>query len=210
MEAGTPLPPSLLGYNEDLAQYGQAYDPAKAKSLLVEAGFVQGADGGWQKDGKKLSGKLLTSNRAPNETIATVLQSQLKAIGVPVEIQQLDSAAVMKASTEGAFDLILWRYDWNDPDALNIYLSSKRIRQTNRVFYSNKQADELLDRGLREFDPEKRSQIYQEAQKIILTDAPWQPLYHPMEGMVARARVQGLKIGSLGRTLVNDVTLGGS
>lgn len=210
MEAGTPLPPSLLGYNKDLAQYGQAYDPAKAKSLLVEAGFVQGADGGWQKDGKKLSGKLLTSNRAPNETIATVLQSQLKAIGVPVEIQQLDSAAVMKASTEGAFDLILWRYDWNDPDALNIYLSSKRIRQTNRVFYSNKQADELLDRGLREFDPEKRSQIYQEAQKIILTDAPWQPLYHPMEGMVARTRVQGLKIGSLGRTLVNDVTLGGS
>lgn len=210
IEAGTPLPPSLLGYNQELASYGQGYDPARAKALLAEAGFTQGPDGGWQREGKKLTGKLLTSTRSPNEAIATVLQSQLKAIGIPIEIQQLDSAAVMKASTEGAFDLLLWRYDWNDPDALNIYLSSSRLRQTNRVFYSNKQVDALLERGLRELDPEKRGPIYQEAQKTILTEAPWQPLYHPMEGMVSRNRVKGLGVGSLGRMLVNDVTLSGN
>ncbi len=207
MVAGTPLPPGLLGYDQSLRSYGQGYDPAKAKAVLSEAGFTQGSDGVWQKDGRKLGGKLLTSNRAPNEAIATLIQSQLKAIGVPVEIQQLDSSAVMKASTEGAFDLILWRYDWNDPDALNIYLGSSRIRQTNRVFYSNKQADDLFARGLREFDAEKRAQIYQEAQKIILKDAPWQPLYHPMEGLVYRDRVSNLVISSLGRMLVNDVVL---
>ncbi|MGE5619622.1 MAG: ABC transporter substrate-binding protein [Sphingomonadaceae bacterium] len=209
IEAGTPLPPSLLGYNKELASYGQGYDVAKAKALLAEAGFTQGSDGNWQRGGKKLGGKLLTSTRSPNEAIATVIQSQLKAIGVPVEIQQLDSAAVMKASTEGAFDLILWRYDWNDPDALNIYLSGKRVRQTNRVFYSNPQVDALLEKGLRELDPQKRAQIYEEAQKIILAEAPWQPLYHPMEGMVFRDRVKGIKVGALGRMLVNDVTLSG-
>jgi peptide/nickel transport system substrate-binding protein len=139
-----------------------------------------------------------------------VLQSQLKAIGVPVEIQQLDSSAVMKATTEGAFDLLLWRYDWNDPDALNIYLSTSRIRQTNRVFYSNPTVDALFEKGLREVDPTKRGQVYEEAQKLILADAPWQPLYYPMEGMVSRNRVQGLKVGSLGRMLVNDVTLSGN
>lgn len=210
IEAHTLLHPSLLGHNPDLKSYGQEYDPSKARALLAEAGFTQAPDGSWHRDGKKLAGKLLTSNRAPNESIATVLQSQFKAIGVPVEIQQLDSAAVMKATTEGAFDLLLWRYDWSDPDALNIYLSGKRIRQTNRVFYSNKQVDDLFEAGLREFDPEKRSQIYQEAQKILLAESPWQPLYHPMEGMVMRNRVQGVKIGSLGRMLVNDVTLSGS
>ncbi len=105
-----------------------------------------------------------------------MLQSQLKAIGVPVEIQQLDSAAVMKATTEGAFDLLLWRYDWNDPDALNIYLSSKRIRQTNRVFYSNKQVDALFERGLREFDPDEAG-----------TDLPGGPEDHPDRGPLAAA-----------------------
>jgi peptide/nickel transport system substrate-binding protein len=207
IEAGTPLPPSLLGYDQSLKSYGQGYDPAKAKAMLSEAGFAQGADGSWQKDGKKLSGKLLTSNRAPNEALATLLQSQLKAIGVPMEIQQLDSAAVMTASTQGSFDLLLWRYDWNDPDALAIYLGSSRIRQTNRVFYSNKQVDDLLSQGIREFDVQKRAALYQEAQKTILAEAPWQPLYYPMEGLVYRDRVNGIVLSSLGRMLVNDVTV---
>ncbi len=210
IEADTPLPPSLLGYDQSLKSYGQGYDPARAKALLAEAGFTQGGDGSWQRDGNKLSGKLLTSTRSPNDAIATVLQSQLKAIGVPVEIQQLDSAAVMKASTEGAFDLILWRYDWNDPDALNIYLSSSRLRQTNRVFYSNPKVDALLKQGAEELDPAKRAPLYGEAQKLILSDAPWQPLYHPMEGMVFSNRVKDLKVGSMGRMLVNDVTISGN
>lgn len=206
-EAFTPLTPSMLGYDESLKAYGQEYDPAKTKALLIEAGFTQAADGTWERDGQKLAGKLLTSTRAPNEAIATVLQSQLQAVGVPVEIQQLDSAAVMAATSEGAFDLLLWRYEWNDPDALNMFLSTSRIRSTNRSFYSNPQADELFEQGLRELDEEKRKEIYIEAQKIILTDAPWQPLYIPVEAMIVRDRVQGLKVGALGRMLVNDVTI---
>ncbi|HEX2987542.1 MAG TPA: hypothetical protein VHS06_05160, partial [Chloroflexota bacterium] len=95
------------------------------------------------------------------------------------------------------------------PDALNIYLSSFRIRQTNRVFYSNPKVDALFEKGLREMDEAKRGQIYEDAQKQILADAPWQPLYYPMEGMVSRDRVQGLKVGAMGRMLVNDVTLSG-
>lgn len=206
-EASALVHPSLLGYSDELKSYGQQYDPEKAKELLKGAGFTQASDGSWERGGTKLGGKLLTSTRSPNEQIATVIQSQMKAIGVPVEIQQLDSAAVMKASTEGAFDLLLWRYDWFDPDALNVYLSSKRIRQTNRVFYGNPEVDALLAKGLAEYDPEKRAQIYVDAQKLLLEEAPWTPLYHPMEGLVTRNRVQGTVIGSMGRLLLNDITL---
>lgn len=208
-QADTLLAESVLGYGPEVKNAGQAYDVSKAKALLAEAGFKQEADGSWVRNGQKLAGRLLTSTRAPNDAIATVLQSQFKAIGVPVEIQQLDSAAVMKATTEGAFDLLLWRYEWNDPDGLNIFLSTSRIRQTNRVFYSNPKADALFEQGLREFDQEKRAKVYQEVQKIVLADAAWQPLYHPVEAMVYRNRVQGIKVGALARMLVNDVTLNG-
>ncbi len=206
--ADTLLSPSMLGYSEEVKQYGQAYDVAKAKALLAEAGFKQEADGSWQRNGQRLAGKLLTSTRAPNDAVATVIQSQLKAIGVPVEIQQLDSAAVQKATSEGAFDLLLWRYEWNDPDGLNIFLASNRIRQTNRVFYGNPKVDALFEQGLREFDNGKRAAIYVEAQKLILADAPWQPIYNPVDGLAYRTRVQGIKIGALGRLLLNDVKLG--
>ncbi len=205
--ANTLLPPTLGGYNADLAKFGQGYDPAKSKQLLQEAGFTQAADGSWQRDGKRLGGTLLTSTRAPNDVIATVLQSQLKAVGVTVEIQQLDSAAVMKATTDGAFDLLLWRYDWNDPDVLNMYLSTSRIKQTNRTWYGNPQADVLLESGAREMDPKKRNQIYYDAQKLLLTESPWQPLYIPVEGMAIRNRVTGVGVGAMGRMLMNDATI---
>jgi peptide/nickel transport system substrate-binding protein len=204
LKAFAPLPPTLPGFDPSLAQHALGYDPAKAQTLLSEAGFTKGSDGAWAKGGQPLKAALLTSNRAPNDTIASLLQSQLKAIGVPAEIQQLDSKAVMDATAAGKFDLLLWRYDWNDPDALNIYLGSDRIGGANRVAYSNPAVDKLLAAGARELDEAKRKKLYVEAQKLILADAPWQPLYVPLDVLAFSKRVEGARAGYMGRLLVND------
>ena len=115
--------------------------------MLKQAGFTQTSDGGWERDGKKLEGKLLTSNRSPNEEIATVTpepaEGHRRAGGDPAA----RLAAVMKATTEGAFDLLLWRYDWFDPDALNVYLSSAAHPADQPGVLSNKQVDALFQRG---------------------------------------------------------------
>lgn len=202
--AYTPLPPTLLGFDPALKEYELGYNPGKARELLQEAGFEATADGGWQRDDQPLTALLLTSNRAPNEAIATLLQSQLQAIGVPVEIQQLDSKAVQEATNQGAFDLLLWRFEWNDPDGLRIFLGSDAIGSTNRTFYSNPDVDALLAAAAHELDPAARHDLYVQAQQVILQDAPWQPLYNPVDVMAAREAVQGVKIGYMGRMLVND------
>jgi peptide/nickel transport system substrate-binding protein len=202
--AYAPLPPTLPGFDPALKEYELGHDIEKAKALLAEAGFTAGSDGGWTRDGQPLSAVLLTSTRPPNDAIATVIQSQLQEIGVPVEIQQLDGKAVMDAATEGKFDLLLWRYDWNDPDALNIFLGTDRIGSTNRVAYSNPQVDVLLQQGAQEMDQEKRNQIYVEAQKLIMVDAPWQAIYNPIDLMAISKDVEGLKLGFMGRMLAND------
>jgi len=204
VKAFAPLPPTLPGFDPSLAEHELTYDPARAQALLAEAGFARGGDGAWTKGRQPLKTVLLTSNRAPNDAIAALLQSQLKAIGVPAEIQQLDSKAVMEATAAGKFDLLLWRYDWNDPDALNIYLGSGRIGSTNRVAYSNPAVDKLLAQGARELDETKRAALYVEAQKLILADAPWQPLYVPLDVLAFNTRVQGAQVGYMGRLLLND------
>lgn len=204
IKAFAPLPPTLPGFDPSLAEHELGYDPAKAQALLAEAGFSKGSDGAWTKGGQPLKGVLLTSNRPPNDTIASLLQSQLSAIGVPVEIQQLDSKAVMDATAAGKFDLLLWRYDWNDPDALNIYLGSDRIGSTNRVAYSNGAVNALLTQGAREMDEARRKALYVEAQKLILADAPWQPLYVPLDVLAINTRIEGARIGYMGRLLLND------
>ena len=203
-QAFSLLPPGYPGFEPALKEYELGYDPEKSKTLLMEAGFEQQGDGTWERDGEVLEGLLLTSTRAPNEAIATLLQSQLKAIGVPVEIQQLDSRAVMAATSEGAFDLLLWRYGWNDPDALNIFLSSPRIGTTNRVGYGNPEFDALVDKGAHELDEETRINLYIDAQKIALQDAAWQPLYNPLNVMAMSENVQEAKLGHMGRLLLND------
>lgn len=208
-EAFAPLSPTLPGFDPALKSNELGYDPARAKALLTEAGFAQGADGVWARGKERMSGLLLTSSRAPNDAIAAVLQSQLKAIGVPMEIRQLDSAAAMDASSKGQYDLLLWRYDWNDADVLNIYLGSANIGRTNRVFYSNKAVDDLLVTAGRTMDDKARNQMYVEAQKLIMADAPWQPLYVPIDVTVIRSRVQNAVMGPMGRVLLNDARVTG-
>lgn len=207
-KAFAPLPPTLPGFDPSLEEYELGYDPQKSESLLREAGFEQNESGQWEREGQLLEGTLLTSTRAPNGEIATILQSHLAAIGVDIEIRQLESRAVMQATGEGQFDLLLWRYGWSGPDALNIFLSSDRVGRTNRVAYSNPEVDSLLDQADHELDDETRLDLYLEAQQIILQDAPWQPLYYPVSILAIRDRVEGAKLGHMGRLLLNDAQIG--
>ena len=206
--AYAPVSPSLFGFDESLKQYELGYDPEKSAALLQEAGYTRQDDGSWvNANGEKLAVKLLTSTRPPNEALAVVIQSQLQAIGVPVEIKQLESSAAMEAAASGDYDVMLWRYDWSDPDVLNIYLSSARIGRTNRQFYSNEQVDELLQKGAVEMDNAVRKDLYVQAQQRILQDAVWQPLYIPKDFIAIRSNLDGVIVGSMGRLLMNDVTL---
>ncbi len=202
--AHAPLAETLPGYDPVLKQYELGYNPARAEDLLVEAGFTRDANGVWVRGDTRLEATILTSTRAPNGAIATVLQSQFKAIGVPVEIQQLDARAVLQAGTQGDYDLMVWRYGWNDADVLNIYLSSDRIGSTNRFFYSNEQVDTLFEEAMHTLDEDKREQLYIDVQKIILQEAPWQPLYMPVDVLAFNKRVDDIVVGAMGRVLLND------
>ncbi len=202
--AFAPLAPTLPGFDAALKEHELGFDPEKSKALLEDAGFVQSVDGVWTKDGEALTVTMLTSTRPPNQALATVLQSQLKAAGVQVDIQLLDSAAAQEAAGQGNFDLLLWRYDWNDADVLRVYLSTARIGRTNRNFYSNPQVDALLDQAAAEMDEAARNALYLEAQQMILEDAPWQPLYTPKDYMAIRKDVDNVVMGPMGRMMLND------
>lgn len=203
--AFAPLAPTLPGFDPSLQEYELGFDLEKTAQLLTEAGYTRDASGAWSKDGRPLTARLLTSTRPPNQALATVLQSQFKAAGVQVEVVQLDATAVQEALAQGDYDLMLWRYDWNDADVLRVYLSSARIGRTNRNNYSNPQVDALLEQAAAELDDAARDALYLEAQQLILQDAPWQPLYTPKDYMAIRKDVTGVVMGPMGRMLVNDV-----
>ena len=86
--ANQPLPPSMPGYDTDYKGY--AYDVAKAKALLAEAGHPDG-----------FNTELFANNTDPNPRIAQAIQQDLAAIGITANIQSLAQANVIAAGGNG-------------------------------------------------------------------------------------------------------------
>ncbi|HAP31675.1 MAG TPA: hypothetical protein DCQ14_01275 [Firmicutes bacterium] len=83
-------------------------DPAQAKELLAQAGWLPGAGGILQKEGKPLQVRLLYSTIRPEDDyLASIIQQQLKEIGVELTITQLESGALFAALAERDFELII-------------------------------------------------------------------------------------------------------
>mgnify|MGYP000053032784 CR=1 FL=1 len=206
--AFSPLAPTLPGYDASLKDSAPAYSPEEAEKLLLEAGFEK-SDGRWvnKETAQELSLEILTSTRAPNEAIATVIQEQLQRAGITVSIKLLESNAASELAAKGEYQTMLWRYDWNDADVLNVYLSTSRIGRTNRSFYSNPALDEILEAAAMEMNDQKRNELYSEAQKILIQEQPWIPIYSPKDYLVIRNTIVDYIVGPMGRLVLTDAWL---
>lgn len=200
----TPLPPSVPGYDETLKELSPAFDVEASKTLLDEAGWAEGDDGIREKDGTKLQPQLYTSTSATLGQLATLLQGQLRLVGIDVVINQLETAALLDFTPKGEHDMLLLSWGWSDPDVLFLFLSTERMGSSNRVHYSNPDFDALLLEGQQTLDQEARMAVYRQAQEILLEDLPWVPLYMPITKTAVNKRVQGLQVFPTGGFLKND------
>jgi peptide/nickel transport system substrate-binding protein len=203
----TALPPSIMGYNEELADLMPHFDPDAARALLEEAGWVPGDDGIVEKDGKPLKLVMYCTTSTTRAQTATLMQAQLRNVGIDVEITQLELAALLDFTPQGDHDMILLGFVWGEPDALSLFLSTDRIGASNDAHYSNPKFDELLKLGQQELDTEKRLPHYYEAQKILIEDLPWVPVFMPINKTAVSNRVKGIKIFPTGGLLLNDASI---
>ncbi len=189
-----PIAESIQGYDVNLKQYELRYDPAKARAMLDDLGYKPGPDGLRRTpDGRPFQPSLYTTTSDTHGKIATLLQAQMKAAGVDMQIKQLESGALLAATPKAEHDFYLNGYSWNEPDMFSLFLSCDRVKSSNRVLYCNPDLEKLIKAGRTELDQTKRMQIYFDAQKLTLQEAPWQPLYMSVSKVAASARIQGLK-----------------
>ena len=157
---------------DDLQSY--EYDTERAATLLSEAGWERDGDVR-RKDGQDLQLTLWTYNDRPTlSDVATVLQSQLGAVGFDIEVQVTEWGALNEAKQDGDFDVFagFWTFYGSppDPDTLtNFYHSEQNILDSP---YQNAEVDELLESGRTTFDESERAEIYNEVQEIVMTDVP--------------------------------------
>ncbi len=175
-------------YNNDLKT--PAYDPKKAADLLAEAGWWDSdGDGILDKDGKKLEFEILTREMPPTMPAiqhCLLVQSNLKKLGIKVEVRKLEWTAFLDKVEKGDFDVC--RLGWalssppNTQDNFQIWHSSSIGEAgSNHIAYSNKEVDDILVKIRRELDEKKRTEMQKRFQQIIHDDQPYIFLWMPAE-----------------------------
>ncbi|HWM88077.1 MAG TPA: ABC transporter substrate-binding protein [Kofleriaceae bacterium] len=191
-----PLPPEQWGYHKASVTY--PYDPARARELLAEAA----ADGHFDPSRvHRLYAPSTPRAYMPEpEVIARVLQSNLAAVGLKVELIIQDKDRHGETTERGDHDLCLfgWTSDNGDPHNF-LYLlfdmeSTKPGVAQNLAFYKDVEVHHLLVGAQLTTSRARREALYRRAQERIALDAPWVPLAHSRLAVAARVDVGGISV----------------
>lgn len=153
----------------DYAPYGQ--DLERARQLLVDAGYPDGFE----------MELLPTTQYGETVRAAQVLQQQLAEIGIDATINAPEWSEWLEL--EGNFMYDAYICNWNgliDADQY-YYLQHRSDQVFNFTGYSNSEFDELVDQGRSMSDFDARYEIYEQANQILVDDAPYIYMYNKQE-----------------------------
>jgi len=192
-----PLRPGTWAYTDKVKRY--AYDPAKAKLLLAEAGWKdRNGDGILRnKEGQPFSFTIRTNQgNDERKKAAELIQQRLKEIGVQTDIQTIEWAAFLKEYIrQKRFEAIVLGWGTtSDPDQYPIWHSSQNgAEQLNSISYANPEVDALLEKGRATCHQSERVAVYHRIQEILADDQPYVFLYYPDSLWAVASRVRGIK-----------------
>ena len=174
-----PVQPVSWAHNPNIRRY--AFDPARAKALLDEAGWKDSnGDGIRDKDGQRLAFTMITqAGFAVRENVAQVLQRQFKDVGVEAAVQLHDGTSISKLWFEGKFHAMLhWWQLPADPE-LTLFFAKDRMPPAGRNinYVSDDQLTALVYAADRTVDQAARAKILADAQARIADLAIEIPLY---------------------------------
>ena len=190
LEANGVVPKGLFSYDETFK--GLSYDPNLSKKLLADAGHA---------DGKGLPPLVLyfREQQPDLRKTAEVIKEQLGAVGIPVTLNEMEWGAYLHLNEQKKMDMfhMRWGADYLDPqNFLSLLLTTHGSE--NYTGYSNPQYDALCARADAESDIAKRTELYRQAEKIVVDDAPWVPLYYQKDLELMKPYVTGVRDMLLG------------
>lgn len=172
-------------YNQAIKPY--PYDPKRALELLNEAGWTDhDGDRILDKDGVPFEFEFVISAGSKfAEQLATILQENLKQVGIKMRIRKLEWAVFIQKIDAREFDACTlgWSLGW-DSDPFQVWHSSQVDKGSNFVGFVNEEADRIIVEARQEFDEVKRRQMYRRFHEIIHEEQPYTFLF-TLEALVA-------------------------
>ncbi len=174
------VPPGAAGYQ---SKARQPHDPAAARELLAQAGFPEG------KGFPRL--EVLMNTDVVNTRILEAVQSMWKReLGVDVALVSQDFRVYLDAMKGLRYDITRarWVGDYDDPNTyLDMYLTGGGNNQTG---WSNATYDKLIAEAAAAREPAARFALFQQAEKLLLEEAPIAPVLFGARVQLVRPEVQ--------------------
>ncbi len=174
---GTPIGTHFAPHNPAYVDLtgNSAHDPEKAKALLAEAGFADGIE---------------TTLHLPPPSYARrggeIIAAQLAEVGIKAEIINVEWAQWLESVFKGK-DFGLTIVSHTEPMDIGIYARPDYYFQYDSLDFQT-----LMDTLNTTTDPEERSKLLGEAQRLIAADYVNGYLFQLAKLGVAKAGVQGL------------------
>jgi peptide/nickel transport system substrate-binding protein len=191
---GEALSKEYFGFDPNLKPFD--YDPEKAKALLADAGFANGFQATfWAPQGRYVLDK---------ETGQAIV-GQLEKVGVHCTFETRDWATYVKQLIDKTLTPLAYIGYSTFPDASTML----GINTTGNTYsyYSNKDFDYQIQKGLNETDTNKRKQIYADIVKMMQDDPPYIYLWQQVDTYGVNKRVQGWSPRPDERILLTGVSL---
>ncbi|MGI8635462.1 MAG: ABC transporter substrate-binding protein, partial [Segetibacter sp.] len=185
---GGMVPAGLPSHNAELVK-GYSYDPAKAKSLLKEAGY---------ENGRNMP--VITLLTIPTYAdIGSFVAKQLEETGIKVQVEVIQKSLLLEqtAKSRASFFRGSWIADYPDAENYMSMFYSKNPAPPNYTRYKNPAFDNLYEKALLENNDIIRYGLYREMDQLVINDAPVVPLYYDMIVHLVNNNVYGLQSNAL-------------
>lgn len=201
--AKNPIPPILWGYNDAVQDY--AYDPAKARQLLAQAGYANGFDVDlwylpvtrpYNPDGKRM---------------AELIQADWEKVGVRAKLVTYEWAEYRKRSKSGEQTVMMfgWSGDNGDPDNFFVpLLGCEAVKGGGNVSrWCNKPFEDLVIKAAQTPRQADRAKLYEQAQVVVREEAPWITIAHSVRFDALRKEVRGYRMDATAHHYFNNVEI---
>jgi oligopeptide transport system substrate-binding protein len=184
MPAESFIPKGMHGYMSGLSS--QKFDVAQARASLTASGL----------SAAQLAGLTFTYDQTNDfgKATANFIHDQLKAnLGLDITLHGVDSGTLAGSLDAGTFQVagpMGWSADYPDPaDWYDFFLTTS---SNNVAFYQNQQYDNFVRVARTDLQPDRRDQEYQQAQQMLVDDAPAAFLAQSVSWYLVRPFVRGI------------------
>ena len=196
---GPVSPGNKAWYSDQAPRY--PYDPAKAKALLARVGLVDRNGDGLLEDasGARVRFTILTQANHIRGRVATVLQEQLRQVGITVDVAALDPRSMFQRFAAGDYDAMYYGFQASSLDPANnldFWLSSGsahvwNAEQPQPATSWERRIDDLMQQQSAAPTLAERQRLFAEVQAIFGENLPAVYFVTPNIAVAMSSRVGG-------------------